>query len=143
MYYKEMNSISFKDFVQILYIVLCNYCTTCIIYRDKIKFKLNIGSLKSKKKQIVALIVDFTWCIFGLDGYIVVHCLLYAPVVRLFFGLMYLFCYAVLCVISSFAIILLTGEERAGCFTFVAFYVLCFCSRFSSSLLCYSLVCSV
>ena len=35
-----MNSISFKASVQILYIVLCNYCTTCIIYRDKIKFKL-------------------------------------------------------------------------------------------------------
>ena len=40
MYYQEMNSISFKASVQILYIVLCNYCTTCIIYRDKIKFKL-------------------------------------------------------------------------------------------------------
>ena len=40
MYHKEMNSISFKASVQILYIVLCNYCTTCIIYRDKIKFKL-------------------------------------------------------------------------------------------------------
>ena len=47
MYYQEMNSISFKASVQILYIVLCNYCTTCIIYRDKIKFKLNvIGSGK-------------------------------------------------------------------------------------------------
>ena len=33
MYYKEMNSISFKASVQILY-------TTCIIYRDKLKFKL-------------------------------------------------------------------------------------------------------
>ena len=40
MFYKEMNSISFKSSVQILYIVLCNYCTTCIIYRDKVKFKL-------------------------------------------------------------------------------------------------------
>ena len=45
MYYKEMNSISFKASVQILYIVLCNYCTTCIIYRDKIKFKLMTGRL--------------------------------------------------------------------------------------------------
>ena len=43
MYYKEMNSISFKASVQILYIVLCNYCTTCIIYRDKIKFKLKLS----------------------------------------------------------------------------------------------------
>ena len=40
MYYKEMNSISFKASVQIIYIVLCNYCTTCIIYRDKLKFKV-------------------------------------------------------------------------------------------------------
>ena len=45
MYYQEMNSISFKASVQILYIVLCNYCTTCIIYRDKIKFKLTWESV--------------------------------------------------------------------------------------------------
>ena len=46
MYYQEMNSISFKASVQILYIVLCNYCTTCIIYRDKIKFKLTTNRRK-------------------------------------------------------------------------------------------------
>ena len=45
MYYKEMNSISFNASVQILDIVLCNYCTTCIIYRDKIKLKLKYQTI--------------------------------------------------------------------------------------------------
>ena len=44
MYYKEMNSISFKASVQILYIVLCNYCTNYVIYRDNIKFKLSVST---------------------------------------------------------------------------------------------------
>ena len=39
-----------------------------------------------------------------------------------------LFLLAILCVLSSFAIISL-GEERAGCFTFVVFRISCSCYR--------------
>ena len=52
MYYQEMNSISFKASVQILYIVLCNYCTTCIIYRDKIKFKLRLSNIEHTNEKL-------------------------------------------------------------------------------------------
>ena len=43
-----------------------------------------------------------------------------------------LFCCAVVSVVSSFAIILLgkrelAGEERVGCFTFIAFLIACDC----------------
>ena len=56
-YYKEMNSISFKASVQILYIVLCNYCTTCVIYRDKIKFNLSV----STQLEAISGNLNFLW----------------------------------------------------------------------------------
>ena len=93
---------------------------------------------------MVGLIVDFTWCMFRFDGYAVVYLsFIVTPVVCVSFCFMHAFCYAVRCALSSFAIILLSREERAGCFTFVTFYVLCFCSRFPSTSLCYILVCRV
>ena len=36
-----------------------------------------------------------------------------------------LFCYALICVLSSFAIVL--KRERAGCFAFIVFWMSCYC----------------
>ena len=36
-------------------------------------------------------------------------------------------CYALLCVLSSFAIIWKRKRERAGCFAFIVFWVSCYC----------------
>ena len=41
------------------------------------------------------------------------------------FRVCFLFCYAILCVLSSFAII--DEEEKSGCFTFIRFLMSCDC----------------
>ena len=44
-----------------------------------------------------------------------------------------LFCYALLCVLSSFAIILNRKRERAGCCAFIVLRMYCYC-KFSVTL---------
>ena len=59
-------------------------------------------------------------------GSVVVNSLLcVAPIVG--FCVCSMFCCALLFVLSSFAIILSDGEERAGCFTLCVFLVYCGC----------------
>ena len=54
--------------------------------------------------------------------------LIYCLLLLQLWGLLrcFLFCYAILCVLSSFAIIL-TGKRIDGCFTLIVFLVFCDC----------------